>query len=281
MRRAPRRILWSSASSLAVALVAAGSPVAAQLPIRDNSFLVEEAYNQEWGVVQHITTFERLRDVSAWAATFTQEWPVPSERHQLSYTIPYAKLPTFPGSQTSVGDIALNYRYQVPSDIDRFAVAPRLSLLFPTGDHLTGHGTGALGWQVNLPVSVTLAPMLVTHLNAGTTWTPSAHLGGGFESTTLSVGLGGSLIYLLHPKLNIMLETAWASDETLGAIEGTERITSHVVSPGIRAAIDFPSGLQIVPGIAYPIGVGPSNGDDSVFLYVSFEHPFRRRTSGG
>jgi len=30
-----------------------------------------------------------------------------------------------------------------------------------------------------------------------------------------------------------------------------------------------------VPGIAFPIGVGPSAGDDAVLLYLSFEHPFR------
>lgn len=28
-------------------------------PIQDNSFLIEEAYNQEFGVVQHINTFTR------------------------------------------------------------------------------------------------------------------------------------------------------------------------------------------------------------------------------
>ena len=34
-------------------------------------------------------------------------------------------------------------------------------------------------------------------------------------------------------------------------------------------------GLQIVPGIAMPIGVGPSAGEKSVLIYLSFEHPFR------
>ena len=41
-------------------------------PIQDNSFLIEEAYNQEPGVVQHINTFQRLRG-GPWVATFTQE----------------------------------------------------------------------------------------------------------------------------------------------------------------------------------------------------------------
>jgi hypothetical protein len=47
------------------------------------------------------------------------------------------------------------------------------------------------------------------------------------------------------------------------------------VSPGIRWALDFKCGLEIVPGLAFPIGVGPSRGEHAVFLYLSLEHPFR------
>lgn len=41
--------------------------------IQDNSFLVEEAHNQEAGVVQHIQSFMYLRQSKEWAYTFTQE----------------------------------------------------------------------------------------------------------------------------------------------------------------------------------------------------------------
>jgi hypothetical protein len=50
-------------------------------PIQDNSFLMEEAYNQEEGVVQHINAFQWMRG-GEWLATFTQEWPVPKQAHQ-------------------------------------------------------------------------------------------------------------------------------------------------------------------------------------------------------
>src|SRR5262245_46967893 len=43
--------------------------------IHDNSFLVEEAYNQEHGVVQHINNFIYLAQTKSWAYSFTQEWP--------------------------------------------------------------------------------------------------------------------------------------------------------------------------------------------------------------
>jgi hypothetical protein len=48
------------------------------------------------------------------------------------------------------------------------------------------------------------------------------------------------------------------------------------ISPGIRWAYNFPSGLQIVPGIAVPLGVGSSKGEKAIFLYLSFEHPFAK-----
>jgi hypothetical protein len=48
------------------------------------------------------------------------------------------------------------------------------------------------------------------------------------------------------------------------------------VSPGIRWAWNFRSGLQVVPGLAVPLGVGPSSGRHGIFFYLSFEHPFRR-----
>ena len=81
-------------------------------PIQDNSFLMEEAYNQEEGVVQHINGFQRMRG-GEWLATFTQEWPVPKQTHQLSYTIPYQRIAGDSAARSGLGDIGLNYRYQL------------------------------------------------------------------------------------------------------------------------------------------------------------------------
>ena len=44
----------------------------------------------------------------------------------------------------------------------------------------------------------------------------------------------------------------------------------------MRWAHNLKSGLQIVPGIAVPIGIGPSSGDTGVLLYLSFEHTLWR-----
>src|SRR5437667_12879421 len=90
------------------------SSVSAQPGIQDNSFLVEEAYNQNFGVVQHISSFTHFWDSKDWNYTFTQEWPVPGdERHQLSYTLAAVHAGAFPGSGAGIGDVFLNYRYQL------------------------------------------------------------------------------------------------------------------------------------------------------------------------
>src|SRR3954463_16816233 len=90
----------------------AGS-ISAQTPsdkwaITDNSFLIEEAFNQERDVFQNIFTWAR-NPHGAWQAVFTQEWPAPNMTHQFSYTIPFSGSPEAAG----VNDVLLNYRYQL------------------------------------------------------------------------------------------------------------------------------------------------------------------------
>ncbi|BDU73818.1 transporter family protein [Mesoterricola silvestris] len=243
-------------------------------PIQDNSFLVEEAYNQEPGVVQHISTFSRNRVTRDWLYTFTQEWPVPGIAHQLSYTLPYQRVQDAPDGRSALGDVALNYRYQLLGDGDAaVAVAPRFTLLLPTGDERQRRGSGAVGYQALLPVSVVLTKSLVTHWNLGATWTPGAKNAAGEKADLTTWTLGQSFIWLAHPNANAMLEFAFSSGETVAGPGLKARADAFFVSPGVRFALNFRNGLQIVPGLAFPIGVGPSKGDKSVFFYLSFEHP--------
>ncbi|MGH7676094.1 MAG: transporter, partial [Gemmatimonadales bacterium] len=174
---------------------------------------------------------------------------------------------------TRVGDIALNYRYQLVGPDSRAAVAPRLSLFLPTGDHEQRLGSGAWGVQVNLPASVEFGPRLVTHWNAGVFLTPSARSPAGQEATIRGYNLGASAIWLIRP-VNLVLEAVWVRGEEVTGPGATVAREEFFINPGIRWAHDFSSGLQIVPGIAFPIGVGASRGEDAIFLYLSFEHPF-------
>ncbi len=255
----------------AAALLAPPARSAAAEAIQDNSFLIEEAYNQEAGVIQHISGFARSR-TGAWAYSFTEEWPVLGQTHQASVTFT-AVGPE--GVRAGVGDVALNYRLQaVGSGDTRVAFAPRLTVLVPTGDEKRGLGSGGAGLQVNLPVSIVLAEQLVTHLNVGGTYVPSARDVAGEKGTSTTFAAGPSLIWLAHPNFNVMLEALYTTTE-LALPSGANRTETLTVNPGLRGAINFASGLQIVPGVSVPIGVGPSKGERAIFFYLSFEHPFR------
>lgn len=243
--------------------------------ISDNSFLIEEAYNQERGVVQHISSFERVRGSGDWSYTFTQEWPLGGERNQLSYTVPVQGS----GGIARLGDVALNYRYQLVGTESRLSLAPRLTVIAPTGSVAAGTGAGGVGLQLNVPLSIAVAPWLVTHWNAGTTVTPSARNGAGDHATTTDVNLGASAIWRPLPTFNVLVEAVWSQSRTVTGPGITARDREAVISPGIRWAHNVRGGLQIVPGIALPIGVGPSRGHNALFLYLSFEHPFKRVAS--
>jgi hypothetical protein len=238
--------------------------------ISDNSFVVEEAYNQEAGVVQHISNFRRAPG-GAWVFTFTQEWPAPSQRHQVSYTVPVLSAR---GAGTGVGDFALNYRYQaIGTGEEPVWFSPRISALLPSGNTQYGRGAGGPGVQVNLPLSIELTPMLVTHWNAGATVTRSRTYDGA-RGTTRSLNAAASAIFLATPNLNLMLETVLERVESLtepGRIQAEKRA---LIVPGVRGAFNLASGMQIVPGIGFPIAVGADGGRD-LFLYLSVEHSFR------
>lgn len=238
--------------------------------IQDNSFLLEEAYNQEPGVIQHIQALQYMKDKS-WNYAFTEEWPVPRETHQLSVTVPVNHLRS-DGTVTGVGDVMLNYRYQLVLK-HPVAVAPRLSLILPTGDHREGLGDDAFGFQANLPVSVEIGDTWVTHWNLGVTHIPGARGPSGVRRDTTGFNYGASVIYLPSANVNLLLETVGSSAESIRVDGFVGREESLFINPGVRFAVNHSSGLQIVPGIAVPIGLGPSRGDYGVFIYLSLEHP--------
>lgn len=246
-------------------------------PIEDNSFLVEEAYNQEYGVVQHINTFTRFADSNDWVYTLTEEWPAPGQRHQLSYTLARQHAGAMPRSGSGIGDVLFNYRYQmIGSGETRMAFSPRLTMIFPAGDATLARGSGGFGLQTNLPVSLALAPRLVTHWNAGATFIPRAQDIAGDHALAAGYNLGQSFVWLVHPRVNLMLETVYAANQLVIGRDRTAWARSMYVSPSVRWAYNFKNGLQIVPGVGVPLGVSVSQGEKAVLLYLSFEHPFRR-----
>lgn len=250
--------------------------VRGQEPLQDNSFLIEEAYNQGAGVVQHIANV--IRGPSGdWAASFTQEWPLGGIRHQLSYTLLIQHRTEV--VTTGLGDALLNYRYQLAgnSGSDRLLVAPRLSLLLPTGSAGLGRGTGSPGLQTNLPVTFVLRPRLVTHLNAGLTVVPWSRNTDGARATTVVSNFGASAVWMLRPLFNPLLELAWYGNRDVVGPGRTVATGQAYLSPGARWGFNLPGKVQMTVGAAYTVGLNAAS-DDALFAYLSFEHPFSRES---
>ncbi|MBW7889201.1 MAG: transporter [Bacteroidetes bacterium] len=241
--------------------------------IEDNSFFIEEAYNQDPGVVQHILNSLYDQSTKDIVTTFTQEWPFPSQLHQVSYTLSYLSLG---GGAKGIGDILLNYRYQLWDDKNWAWIAPRFSLLLPTGKASQGLGDDEFGYQLCIPASKRWSNEFVVHLNAGVTLLPDKKETFGateYKKSLLSYFVGASGILLLNEHLNIMLEALFNYDAEIQSSGAVEYTGTAILSPGIRYAVNIGE-LQIVPGIAVPIQFQSSSTTLQVFGYLSFEHPF-------
>ena len=224
--------------------------------IADNSFLVEEAFNQEAGVFQNILLIQRP-DGRNWSFEFTQEWPIASIRHQLSYTIPVEgfKSPVTEDYDFSRGTIAVNYRYQLTMEEEAgYATSPRISLLIPRSDFGDNWGV-----QLNLPFSKQFGDVYL-HLNAGLT-----NEGDGEGERDTQANAGGSLIYRAWPMVHLMVESVYRSGEDV-----------WLLSPGLRAGINL-GDHQLVLGAAVPIGLLDENDSQDFIAYISYELPFMRR----
>lgn len=243
--------------------------------IEDNSFLIEEAYNQEPGVVQYIFNYVRTRPDGAWALSFTNEWPVPDERNQLSFSV-YEVCPGS-GEPSGFGDLYLNYRYQALfEEKDGVAFAPRLTAIAPTGRWRKGEGDGTWGWQASLPFSKRVASSLAIHLNLGATYFPSAKSledsGREARNDLLIWNEGASFVWLLHPRFNLFVEFVATQAQQPDGRGGLQRSSQALANPGFRWAFNFPKG-QLVLGASAPMGLTHDSPRNGVFLYLSWEAP--------
>ena len=203
--------------------------------IQDNSFLIEEAYNQEAGVVQGIATLRRQgRDRYL---AFTNEFSLGSQIHQLSYVLPYSILRSEGQKARGIGDVLLNYRYQALFEsAGSPAFAPRISLVLPTGNFRRGTGNGSFGIQGSLPFSKVVSDRVTLHANAGATSIFDVS-----GRSPMSFNIGGSAIYAVTRDFNIILETVGERIETVNLNRGIDREYALTVSPGARYALNWPA----------------------------------------
>jgi DtxR family Mn-dependent transcriptional regulator len=112
----------TAAAMLLLAFAASASAQAQPFQILDNSFLVEEAFNQESGIFQNIFGV-RAADGDDWEAAFTQEWPLFTQTHQFSYTVGALGA----DGATGMADLMINYRWQATVEsASSPAFSPRL-----------------------------------------------------------------------------------------------------------------------------------------------------------
>jgi len=261
---------WSLTTLLHSLLVSISAAEPLAKGIQDNSFFVEEAYNQEPGVVQHILNVPVFFTGGGKESTpsFTQEWPVFSQTHQFSYTLPH----TLAEEETGLEDIRLNYRLQALMESERDpAFAPRFSLVIPTGDADKGFGHGRLGYEVNLPFSKIVSNRWSIHFNAGGSVFPDVN-----DRDLVNYNLGGSAIYAVSSNFNLMLESVAFWEEDVDNERNVDRTLAALLSPGARYAFNLPNEAQLVVGLAVPIGLTSDSPDYGLFFYCSFEHSFVR-----
>ncbi len=265
---------------------------------RDNGFLVEEASNQEPGVVQHIFNWINSWDRTAGGRTrdflmaYVMELPLGSQKHQFSFLVPFQT--TFEKSggvaqQTGdVGDIFLNYRYQLLADDDFLWLAPRFSAILPSGDKRFGTGSGQAGFQFNLPVS-RYGERFDFHFNAGYTIIPNVSLpldpllaGQPFSPRRhLHTGnLGASTFWKPQTYFHLFVEVLALHDLGIDDFGARDHATQVFVNPGFRWAICQLEAVEWVVGLSVPIGLTRDTPDIGLFAYMSVEHSFRRAKKG-
>jgi DtxR family Mn-dependent transcriptional regulator len=237
--------------------------------ITDNSFLVEEAFNQEAGVVQNIFGVLGAGDGS-WVSAFTQEWPVRVHAHQFSYTLAFTRL----DSASGVGDAFLHYRFQALDETARRpAFSPRVSLILPTGNSTRGLGDGSAGWEVNLPFSKQFRDLYL-HWNAGFTQLPKAG-DVSAEHSLFTPRAAVSGIWRVRPMFNVMLESIFQWTEEIAGATTTERNYGTTLIPGFRTGWNVGEAQAIV-GVGVPVSFSSGTSDTGFFGYFSYELPFSR-----
>jgi hypothetical protein len=256
---------------------AAAAPSARPFEIVDNSFLVEEAYNQESGIFQNILGAVR-NEGGQWSASFTQEWPAPGVQHQLSYTLVFDN-----EGAGSMGDVAINYRYQLRTgEGGGTAFSPRISLLLRARRERSLEAA-RVGLELNLPASRQFGDIYL-HGNAGVRMYPQVEsslfpspveLQARHDVALVNPFLSGSVILRAKPMLHLMFESVVLFEERIVRRATTARDTTVILSPGTRFGWNLGE-HQLVLGVAVPFEHGSGETTTGVFGYASWELPFGR-----
>ena len=206
--------------------------------------------------MQHISTFARPDGGGAWAYSFTQEWPFRGMRHQLSYTVPVLH-------DEADGHRPRRHRAQLPLPARRarrrlgLYVAPRATLLLPTGSECSGRGAGGVGFQANLPVSIRRRPPAWRSTPMPAPPDPSAkNPPGARPPRGRQPRRQRDLAAASDRSTSWSSSCGYSTEDSWSPEDGTSGTTSGCSTPASAGPSISPSGLQIVPGVAYTVGSG-------------------------
>ncbi|MBB4637330.1 hypothetical protein FHS01_003366 [Longimicrobium terrae] len=221
-----------------------------EFQIEVSGLWVEEAYNQEAGVLQQ--TVRGAAGEDGWTVEVEQEWPILSERHQLSLEVE--------AGGDGVEAVGAGYRLLVlGGDDEPLTLSPGIAVEYPMD-------SGDVEFQALLPLAVQVAE----------NWTANA-----LGAVNLTVEeeekrewfAGGSLFWRARPYANLIVEAVYTRGDS--PFPGDGQVESAYVLPGVQVAVPV-GGLHLVPGVGVPVGFGPSRGRAGVMLYLSTEVGFGR-----
>lgn len=243
--------------------------------------MLEEAYNQDRGEVQLTwnAVYSNDRNRRGWSFNIEAESWLFTEDHQVAFSIPFFHLREEGERRRGVGDIAIEYRYQLTEEGPGIpAIAPGFGLILPTGNRSKGTGDGVVGYEWSVAVSKKVASHLAFHANLGLTYLPKVRVPLDNDQrlspkrSLISYDVGASAVFALSSDIQMLLEWVGEFEEEINEKGNKEREFKAILSPGIRAALINKDDLQTVVGLGVPIGVtGPAN-NYGVFLYLSIEH---------
>jgi hypothetical protein len=239
--------------------------------IDDNSFILEEAYNQRPGEFQFIQIYRSYKSGKEYRFISEGEMPLGSEKHQFSYQFAREN----GADEGSVGDTTLNYRIQSLNEPD-LLMAHRFGLILPTGSVDKESSYGVTGLRYVQANTFILNDYWDNHWNLGINHYPEAKVKFSDKRRTLNeYGIGSSLIYHWKDNLNLLLEATYETLEELNLNSKKKFRNIFTLLPGVRTAIDLSwKETQIVPGLGFPVRFEDEDIDHGLFVYLSIEPKF-------
>lgn len=241
--------------------------------IEDNSFYLEEGFNQDAGMVQFIQSYEMSTRVSQGLYDLTIEMPITDKVHQWSYG--FEALNKGNEGRQDIGDSVLSYRYQ-SLNRDGYLMAERFGLILPTGSVEHETSNGVLGLDFKYAATIPVATLWMNHWNVGSRILPnSKRFKQKVRVSEQEYSLATSGVYLYSDHLNLILEAIFTNFNGFGD-EG-EKITENAITlnPGIRVDFDIDwNATQVVPGISFPARFVGGLIEQGILFYLSFEPNF-------